>query len=150
MTAKRMMHRAVGHVLLAVHRAESPTSDEWNAYVDTAKALSQMIAKPAALTVTEGGAPNTVQRAQINDLLAGRTFPAAIVSKSTFVRGIVTALSWFNPATKAFEPGKFTAACEHAGVLGAQRESLERHIDEMRTELGLARMFSTRSQDRTG
>ena len=56
------------------------------------------------LVATKGGGPTSTQRKYLNDLLAGRHVPVAVMSSSTAVRGVVTALSWFNRKIKAFPP----------------------------------------------
>jgi hypothetical protein len=59
------------------------------------------------------------------------------VSDSTFVRGIVTALSWFNHGVRSFSPDDFAVACAHLELSEAQVHQLRRRLDAMREALGL-------------
>ena len=74
------------------------------------------------LIVTEGGAPTATQRQLMNEELAAylkenpRSLRSAIVTASTFVRGVVTALSWFHPGYCAFSPAHMDDAMDYLEV----------------------------------
>jgi hypothetical protein len=98
--------------ILMLHGEVGPSSSEWNEYL---KLLRTMDVERAGLLVfSDGGAPDAAQRRGLNDLLAGRRFARAIVNDSTFVRGVISAVGWFAPGVKAFSPGDWKAAAEHA------------------------------------
>ena len=54
------------------------------------------------LVVTEGGAPDATQRAACRVLFERGALPIAVVTHVQLVRGVVTALGWFNPGIRAF------------------------------------------------
>jgi hypothetical protein len=108
---------AQGAVVIVVENAIAPTNAEWNGYCEqVARAVS--LANASGIAITDGGGPNTPQRGQINDLLAGRQAPSAVISDSRMIRGIVTALSWFNKKTYAFSPNEIMKALTYTGVEG--------------------------------
>src|SRR5262245_48264981 len=89
-------------IVLSVHTSRPPAPREWDEYVlSTKRSIDAFGHEPMrAIAITDGGAPDARQRGQLNDVLQGRTIPASILSDSVFVRGVVTALNWFNPGIK--------------------------------------------------
>jgi hypothetical protein len=101
MAGKSMVFREVGPLIISVHSTEAPTKEEWDGYIRLChkKCLRERV---VALAVTAGGAPTSKQRAALQELLRQGAVPVAVVSDAPVVRGIVTALGWFNPAIRAF------------------------------------------------
>ncbi len=132
-----MKTEIVDGVLLVVHGHEPPSDDEWEAYLAQVK-LVVATGRPRAMAVTEGGAPSLSQRTQLNRILRGTRAIGAVVSDSGFVRGIVTALSWFNRGVRSFSPEDFEAACAHLELSDAQLHGLRSRLDALRDSLGLA------------
>src|SRR5262249_16125686 len=93
-------------VVVSLHSAENPADEEWEAYLAVIKeAIDRLgLENVRAIAVTDGGAPSSAQRNRLNQLLGGRSVPGGVVTDSALVRGIVTALSWFNRAVKSFAP----------------------------------------------
>jgi hypothetical protein len=57
----------------------------------------------------------------------------AVVTDRTIVRGVVTAISWFSPGVRAFEPREFSEAFAFIGLRGAQITSVceaLKHLDQ--------------------
>jgi hypothetical protein len=101
MTAKSMVFRETGKLLVLVHGTRPPAKDEWDAFLDLCrKKLGEGIT--GVLVVTAGGAPDAKQRKEVHDLLHGRTLAIAVVSDAALVRGVVSAFGWFNPAIHGF------------------------------------------------
>lgn len=125
-------------VLIAVHTRENPTDEEWNAYVDYGR--KNIGAFSSCLIISEGGGPNTVQRGAMNDVLEANHFKGkvAVVTLNRIVRGIVTALSWFNPNVKPFTTLQIPAAIEYLGVPKDQHEGLLAEIKRLRDRLGIS------------
>jgi hypothetical protein len=119
-----------GAIVIVVENAISPTVEEWNAYCAKVEATLHRT-KPRGIALTDGGGPNAAQRNQINELLAGREAPSAVVTDSLMVRGIVTALSWFNKQTAAFSPLAITKALRHVDVRGERARQLWQMIVEL-------------------
>jgi hypothetical protein len=137
-----MKTEIVEGVLLVVHGHEPPTDDEWEAYLGQVK-LVVATGRPRAMAVTEGGAPSLSQRTQLNRILRGTRALGAVVSDSSFVRGIVTALSWFNRGVRSFSPADFEVACAHLELSDAQVHQLRGRLDALRESLGLTPFASS-------
>lgn len=133
---RHMRTEIVDGVLLVVHGREPPTDGEWEYYLSQVK-LVVATGRPRAMAVTEGGAPSLSQRTRLNRLLRGTRALGAVVSDSSFVRGIVTALSWFNHGVRSFSPDELAAACAHLELSTAQTHQLRGRLDALRHSLGL-------------
>ncbi len=126
---------SLGEVMLVAHTAKPPNEEEWNAYVGAVQVHD--IEKLRSLVFTDGGAPNTAQRGQLNDALKGKTSIGAVVSPSALVRGVVTALRWFNPKIKAFAPDQVDAAFAYLAIRDPRDTALLRAgMAELRVRLG--------------
>jgi hypothetical protein len=132
---RNMMWEQQGNVFMMLHRAEDPNEDEWRDFMETFKKLE--FDKVRQLVFTDGGGPNAKQRQMINDVLAGRTTLIAVVSPSTKVRAICTALSWFNKKMAAFAPEETPLALRHIGVVSTlEVEQVWRLAFRLRDKLG--------------
>lgn len=100
-----------GEIMVVIHTSQPPSDLEWQEYVDGVASCD--LETMRSIVITDGGAPSAQQRKAINDLLGGRQVPGVVVSPSTFVRGVVTALSWFNPGLKAYPHEDFDKACQY-------------------------------------
>ncbi|MEZ4307331.1 MAG: hypothetical protein R3F14_04710 [Polyangiaceae bacterium] len=108
--------KILGNLHILVAGPNPPTDAEWHTYVEAVKAEEHRgldLTEMRTLVITDGGGPNAAQRKMVNDVLRGRTTRVATVSGSPFFRGIVTALTWFNPEMRLYSPDKVTSAsCE--------------------------------------
>lgn len=125
-----------GDYLLVVHSASPPTEAEWDDYVASIRAHD--VVRIRNLVFTDGGAPNSTQRKQVTEALNGRTVPAAVVSPSNLVRGVVTALSWFNPKIKAFSPNELEQAIKYLGISGPDVPVLLAEMKRLRAQVAQA------------
>jgi hypothetical protein len=110
MDTKSMAFREIGPLLIQVHPAHPPTDEEWDAFLRVArKARGQGRLK--VLVVTAGWGPDVHQRARAREIAGDVPLTVAVVSDGPSVRGIVTALGWFNrqirslPSTTERESG---------------------------------------------
>jgi len=125
---------ADGGLMLLVHTSRPPNDAEWGAYY--AELVKQDPRRLKSLAFTDGGAPNGAQRKQVNDFLAGQSSRACVVTASAMVRGVVSALSWFNAQMKAFSPQDVDAALRYLGVLEDEMASVRVEIQLLRVKLG--------------
>lgn len=122
-------------LFLVMHTKDNPTDEEWALYLEfTKKNLSNL---KRNLIITEGGGPSTMQRGLLNDLLEAQNYKPkiSIVTLSRLVRGIVTALSWFNPNVKAFSTIQIPAALDYLEVPKEDHEVVMREIRVLRQKL---------------
>ncbi len=125
-------------VMLLVHRREPPTDPEWDVYVAACKdVLERRPEGLRALVITEGGGPTVDQRRRLNDMLAGRGARAAIVAESIMIRGIVTAMSWWNPLIKSFRKHEVPQAFTYLDLPGADMPRVLARLDALRASIEL-------------
>jgi hypothetical protein len=145
---QHMVITVIDRLFIVVYGTEDPSDDEWRAYLDLLKRHG--IGQTRQLICTDGGEPNATQRRQLNDLLAGRPLPVAVISTSSRVRATVEALSWFNRKIRPFLPAELHEALEYLEVPQNRTDLIEREIRTLRLSLGLderlARGLSTTAQ----
>jgi hypothetical protein len=130
---RNMNSRAADEVALAVHTKVEPSDAEWKDWLAVVRQIP--LEKLSVLVFTDGGGPNTLQRASWNALLAGAQPRIAVVSTSTVVRGIVTAISWFNRGVRQFSPGDTVTAFRHVGVDGRNAEHMLAEANQLALHL---------------
>lgn len=131
-----MILRTMGSLIVLVHSKNQPTEAEWNALLDVQRSMPDA----RTLVVTDGGGPSNKQRMQINQIIkeTGKRPRVAVVSSSAFVRGIVSALNWFNPEIKTFPPDALTEAIKYLEAPEARASVLLKLVEQMRVELNAA------------
>ena len=128
-------------LIVGVYSGDSPSDDEWNAYVDALRphAASAM----PVLTVSDGGGPNAGQRQR---LLANYTreqnkrLHVAVVSDAMSIYGVVTAISWFNSNVKAFKVASIDDALAHLELKRERFPVVKMRVAALRRELGLPKL----------
>jgi hypothetical protein len=131
---KNMAFKVIDRLFLVVYGASNPTDEEWKYYLEVTE--QHGIDRTTQLIFTDGGGPTSTQRKYLNDLLAGRTVPVAVISGSATIRGVVTALSWFNRKIKAFPPSGLGDALAYLEVPATRAELIDREMNKLRLTLG--------------
>ena len=108
----------------------TPAESEWNLLVEAHRRERHQ----RTLVVTAGGGPTAAQRKAILDVSGGKGLPAAILTDSVMVRGIVTALSWFVPRVRAYPPDDLQGALAHLDMTMPITVA-QRIINELKREL---------------
>jgi hypothetical protein len=148
---RSMVFRIVGDVHIVVAGTQPPTNEDWDRYLEAVKAEEKKLAdfrKMRTLVFSDGGGPNATQRKAVSEFLKGRTTPVAIVTGSAVMRGIVTALSWFNSGTKAFSPDQVALALEFLQVSETQHEKIWVEAKKLRAELGNPQLKAIQEQEK--
>ncbi len=93
----------------------------------------------AIMIISDGGGPTTMQRGKMNDLLEEMKFQGkvAVVTVKSMVRGIVTAISWFNPGIKAFSTLQIPAALKYLDFSDAEHGVILAEIQRLKQRLGM-------------
>ena len=115
--AKSKAYRQVKRIVLAVHNEKDPTDEEYAAYCEFCLGLPTYV--NSYLIKTDGGNLTPKQRAATNETLKKRGTPeptVAVVTPKVMVRGVVTALSWFNKNIRSFAPTEIDAAMKYLGL----------------------------------
>ena len=137
---KNVAIKVIDRLFLVVYGASNPTDEEWKYYLEVTQ--QHGIDRTTQLIFTDGGGPTSTQRKYLNDLLAGRTVPVAVVSSSVRVRGTVTALSWFNRKIRAFPPTALREAVAYLEIPASRTDLIARELEQLRRELGRGRRAS--------
>jgi sugar (pentulose or hexulose) kinase len=126
-------------VIVSVNGRTDPTDAEWDAYME---AITQTLAhhkgdltRIRGISISAGGGPASAQRAKVNQLLSGRTVRVAIITASSVGRGIVTALSWFNPMIRAFSPARLSDAIRYLELPQNTQDALRAQLKSIAVAL---------------
>jgi hypothetical protein len=125
---------ADGGLIILAHTSHPPSDAEWGAYCAAIGKLDVQRVKSVAFT--DGGAPNSSQRKQLNKLLAGAVSRGCVVSSSKFVHHVVTGLSWFNSQVRAYSPHQVDAALQYLDVRADELGLVHGEIQRLRDRLG--------------
>jgi hypothetical protein len=128
-----MAIKVIDRLFLVVYGTASPTDHEWVDYLELVERHG--IERTMQLVVTDGGGPTQMQRRYLDDLLAGRNLPVAVVTGSTLVRGTITAISWFNRSIKAFPPSEVRDAMAYLEIPNGRMDLIERELHDLAREL---------------
>jgi hypothetical protein len=126
--------RALGNFLVFVHGTEAPSETEWDELLALFRAVPD-ITRVRVLVFTLGGAPDARQRARLNQILAETKPPIAVLTPSALARAAGTAISWFNPRLRVFDPDDIERALDHLDAVRADRQALVRAVAELRREM---------------
>jgi len=130
---KRIAYTVVDRLFLVAYGLEAPTDEEWVAYLKLVERHG--ISRTMQIIATDGGGPTQIQRRYLNDLLAGRSVPVAVISASARVRAMVTAISWFNRAIQAFPPSGLRDAIAYLEIPASRTELISRKLAELRAQV---------------
>lgn len=129
-----MVSRVQGDLVVCAHNTETPSNAEWDEFLEIFR-HARSISELRILVFTDGAAPNTMQRASLTKALDGKQPRIAVLSGSRVVRGVATAISWFNPNIDVFPPENVTAALDHLRIVGSDRSTATDLAGELRRQL---------------
>lgn len=124
-----------GDYIVTAHTAAAPTDEEWARYLhDSAQWLPECV---GFLIVTDGGGPTSRQRRELERTLKAVRHGArfAVVSSSLLGRGIVVAISLFNPTIRAFRPDDLAGALDYLRVPPPLRPQLLAELERQKARL---------------
>jgi hypothetical protein len=121
-------------VVLALHADAPPSDAEWGHFCSW---IPRHMGHPngVSMVLTDGGAPSSAQREQMRKHLGPVTPLTAVITDKPVVRGVVTAVRWFNPKISAFTPLEFLDAFKFIGLSGAQVSSVCEMLNTLEMEL---------------
>ncbi len=130
---REMIIDFLGDIMITIHTDRPPSDSEWREYIDSLRGRDLRALR--SIVCTDGGAPTSKQRKDLNDFLGGVEVNGIVVSDSFVVRGVVTALSWYNPRIKAFTPEKIEEGLDYLHILPEEQEAIWEAMEEMRANL---------------
>jgi hypothetical protein len=129
---RRIAWKILHQTILCVHSNEAPSDDDWDAHLKAVKAAPDL---QRIVVFTHGGAPNATQRAALNSVLRNVRVPIAILTPSLLARGAGTALRWFNPLMRIFDPDDVERAFDHIGAPNELRRELGLELGALKREV---------------
>lgn len=132
---KNVAQTIVGQVIISVYNENTPTTEESRELVAVLKGLDHE--RMRSLTFTKGGTPSPAQRRELTEVLGGKQFVTAVVSDARMVRGVVTAMSWFNSAIKAYSSAELEEAFRYLQVPTTQWDLIRREARKLHRLLGI-------------
>jgi hypothetical protein len=137
--AHKFVSLETGDLLISLHDGEQPTDRQWNTLIEDLKAIGLKhhgdFSRIFALVITDGGAPSYAQREQLNNILNGKNFRISVLSDSLMVRGVATALGWFNPDIRPFSSKEIQACMAHLPIQRSEYLLVRREIQLLRHEI---------------
>jgi hypothetical protein len=132
---KNMVYTFVGNLVVMVHNKNAPSDEELGKYLQELGKRDPI--KTPILVLTDGGGLSAKQRKELTSVLDGREQMCAVISELGMVRGVVTALSWFNGRIKSFSTKEIEAAFAYLKVPRQDYLAVWKAIDSLRVELGV-------------
>lgn len=136
---RTMAFKILGNLHIFLAGAGDFSREEWSGYIDAIKAEEKKgidVTRMRTLVFSDGGGPNATQRKMASDVLNGRSTPLAIVTGSQMMRGVITALRWFNPQCRAFAPTEVAQALSFLEVTEHQYDAVLSIARHLQTNLG--------------
>jgi len=114
---KTMAFTRVGDLLVLCHSSASPSDQEWNSWLERTRGNQHR----GMLALTEGGSPNSAQRARVAEIVLTQEQPPPFVllTDSTVMRSVMTAFLWLigsKQPMKALAPSALDEALTWMGV----------------------------------
>ena len=104
-------------VLVLVHTKAPPDQAEWEAYLAEVVAVRQASKATTLLVVTDGGAPDASQRAQLAQAYGDDPTVTAVCNASPVVQRVITAVGWITRARlRGFAYDDVAGALAYLGV----------------------------------
>lgn len=128
--------RRRGRLVVTVHTSSNPSDRDWTEYM-SGFADYLPLEDQRIFVVSEGGGPDSAQRRNLTNALAGAIVPVAILTNSWRMRGAGVAVSWFNPSIKIMAQGAMDQAFEHLELTAAERLECRAIVRELQTRLGI-------------
>ena len=121
--ASAIWQDATTALVIGVHGEDPPSDAEWERYCSL---IPELLAHPngACVVLTDGGAPTSAQRETMRRHLGRQSRWTAVVTDKLLVRGVVTAIRWFNPKICAFAPWEFPEVFRFVGLRADQVQSV--------------------------
>jgi siroheme synthase (precorrin-2 oxidase/ferrochelatase) len=126
---RNLVVRLVGRTLVSVQNANDPSDEEWNDF------LKFVAADPSGLrllVITDGGAPNSAQRARLQATLKGALPLVAAVSDNMRIRFVAATIALFHSTHGCFTKKEVDKAYDHLKLSMQERRTIEAAIRELK------------------
>jgi len=131
---KTLLWSFEGTLHIIVHSQAAPTDREWEAYLADFPEGEKLV-KYRVIVYSLGGGPNGAQRSRLVHLLSGGAPRAALLTGSSLMHGIGTAVSWFIRTLKVFSLNERAAAFRYLDLssdeIGKANATIDRFVREL-------------------
>ena len=136
-----IVYGRVGRVAVMVAGRENPSDVEWDRYIDFLEEMRTPGPSSRTLAVSAGGAPSSTQRVRLEQRIGEmrKGSKLAVVTGSTFARGVLNGWALVRPGYRAFSPDKIDEAIRFLDVPPASISEVEGLVSQLQAELGPAR-----------
>jgi hypothetical protein len=131
---KALSFCVVDDILVSGLASEPPADEEWEAYLQAYVDMGEGERK--VLVFTQGAGPTSAQRGRLHEILRGTPQRTAVVTASQLGRLMTAAVSWTNPAIRAFAPERVASAFDYLGIDAPRRPQLIRTARRLLAEVG--------------
>jgi hypothetical protein len=130
----------IGRIFIALHTKTPPSDAEWAPMCASIANTSTLAPNAGGLVFTDGGAPSTAQRKQLNDAMNGRDLPIAVMSHALIPRFVNASISLFIKSIRSYSPEEFPQAIEYLQITQEERQTLTPILLELRQRMGPERL----------
>ncbi len=134
MEGKLVAWRIVGVTLVCAHSEDAPSDADWEELLEVIRKLPHP-ERMRVLVHTYGGAPNSLQRAALSDVLKNMKLPVSVLTPSRLAKGAGTALRWFNPFLRIFDADDVEKALDHIEASPGTRRLLSDTLEDLKREV---------------
>ncbi len=124
---------ALGDLLIGITTAGQISDSDWTEFINN---LKRPEIKKYIGTVVGAGEANSIQRKSASEVFKVRKIPAVVITESSIVRGIVTAVSWWGANIKSYDWPELRKGLEHLDVTGLQQDRAVIIIQRMKATYG--------------
>jgi len=125
-----------GRVVLLVHTGVAYTPEEWRSIVALTERAD--LADLRFLVYDDRGSISAAQRSELIEGMKRREPMAAVFTRSAISRGITTAIGWFKPGIKAFDPDQFEKAARYLGLTDEESALARKTVERVERQLSRA------------
>jgi hypothetical protein len=136
---KTLSFAQVRDCLILVCTAASPAASEWDEYLEFMRVYTRSTQAPRVVVVTQGWVPDPRQR-QTLEQVNGSSYDRAkiaVVTSSTFARGVIAAIQRMHPTYKVFAPEAIDEAFVYIDLPRGHFDEAKRRIVGMAAEVGV-------------
>lgn len=123
--------------LVVVRGREALGDAEWAEYMRALEEIVRDGSSPRNLVVSYGGSPTPSQRRDLDERLASvrDTMKVAILTESTYVRGVATAITQERPGFRVFGLEQVDEAIAYLGMRPAAVNQIKATLDRLTREI---------------
>jgi len=133
MAMKNVAYKIIDSWLVAAYGADPLSEQEADEVLAVFKGLD--FDRMRLLAFTRGGAPTAMQRKRLHDVLDGKDFTTAVVTDVYFIRGIVTAMSWFNKRIRVFPTSALEEAFRYLEIPSSQYDYFRQEATKLQAQV---------------